>query len=323
MPLAPQKDLSLKALELFQLCARKGSLQAAARDSGLSLSTVSHHLRSLEEQLGVQLFNHARRPMVLTPRGEVFLRNIDDALLAIRKAKAEASSGSIVDASFLRVGAIEDFDSDIVPELAVFLSERMPRCDFTYTTEHSHKIIELLRDHQLDIGVVAGNTDRLGDLLDQPLLRDPFVVAIPKSSDLSADDYLSGKSQSPLLRFASNLIIARQVESQLRRMGHALPHRFECDSNQTLMAMVASGAGWAITTPLLYTRAERFQDRVDILPFPGKSFSRTVSIIRTPDCSATVGDLVDSQIRKMISDKVIDPIHAALPWLKDSFHLIS
>lgn len=150
MPRTAQKDLSLKALELFQLCARKGSLQAAAQDSGLSLSTVSHHLRSLEEQLGVQLFNHARRPMVLTPRGEVFLRNIDDALLAIRKAKAEASSGSISDASYLRVGAIEDFDSDIVPELAVFLSERMPKCDFTYVTEHSHKIIELLRNHQLD-----------------------------------------------------------------------------------------------------------------------------------------------------------------------------
>ena len=322
MPNTPQKDLSLKSLELFQLCANKGSLQAAARDSGLSLSTVSHHLRSLEDHLGVELFNHNRRPMVLTPRGQAFLRNIEDALLAIRKARAEASSGSIADASFLRVGAIEDFDSDIVPELAVFLSARMPRCDFTYVTEHSHKIIEMLRNHQLDIGVVAGATDRLGDLLDQPLLRDPFVVVLPGNCPQPVEELITGKSHLPLLRFASNLIIARQIESQLRRMGHHLPHRFECDSNQTLMAMVASGTGWTITTPLLYTRAERFHDRVKMRPFPGKSFSRSVSIIRTPDCSTSVGDLVDGMMRKMISEKAIQSVHETHPWLKDRFRLI-
>lgn len=322
MSRTPKKDLSLKALELFQLCARKGSLQAAAQDSGLSLSTVSHHLRSLEEQLGVQLFNHARRPMVLTPRGEVFLRNIDDALLAIRKAKAEASSGSIADASFLRVGAIEDFDSDILPELAVFLSNRMPKCDFSYVTEHSHKIIEMLRNHQLDIGVVAGLSERLGDLLDQPLLRDPFVVVAPKNSDLQIEDIVTGKSNLPFLRFASSLIISRQIESQLRRVGHSHPHRFECDSNQTLMAMVASGAGWTITTPLLYTRAQRFHGRVAMHQFPGKSFARTVSILRAPDCSNTVGDLFDTRMRKMISELAIEPLLVAQPWLKDSFSLI-
>ncbi|MDP7151092.1 MAG: LysR family transcriptional regulator [Paracoccaceae bacterium] len=322
MPNTPQKDLSLKSLELFQLCANKGSLQAAARDSGLSLSTVSHHLRSLEDHLGVELFNHNRRPMVLTPRGQAFLRNIEDALLAIRKARAEASSGSIADASFLRVGVIEDFDTDIVPELAVFLSSRMPKCDFTYVTDHSHSIVEKLRNHTLDIGVVAGVSERLGDLLDQPLLRDPFVVVVPKGTEPPIEDIVAGKTELPFLRFTANLIIARQIETHLRRIGHSHPHRFECDSNQTLMAMVASGAGWTITTPLLYTRAERFHDRVKMRPFPGKSFSRSVSIIRTPDCSTSVGDLVDGMMRKMISEKAIQSVHETHPWLKDRFRLI-
>ena len=121
-----KKDLSLKWLELFQICARKGSLQAAAKETGLTISTVSHHIRSLEDHLGIELFNHARRPMVLTPKGNVFLRNIDSALLMIRKAKAEASAGSLAEASLLRVGTIEDFDSDIIPEVAVYLAKQMP-----------------------------------------------------------------------------------------------------------------------------------------------------------------------------------------------------
>ena len=35
-----KKDLNLKTLELFQICAEKGSLNAVSKDTGLSVSTV-------------------------------------------------------------------------------------------------------------------------------------------------------------------------------------------------------------------------------------------------------------------------------------------
>ena len=104
MAAASQKDLSLKWLELFQITADKGALQAVAEETGLSVSTVSHHIRSLEEHLGVALFDHGRRPLVLTAKGRAFLANIEGALLAIRRAKAEAAAGDVVEASHLRIG---------------------------------------------------------------------------------------------------------------------------------------------------------------------------------------------------------------------------
>lgn len=318
-----QRDLSLKALELFQICARKGSLQAVSNDTGFSLSTVSHHLRSLEEHLGVELFNHTRRPMVLTPKGRVFLRNIDDALYSIRKAKAEASAGNIAEASYLRLGTIEDLDSDIIPELAVFLSANMPRCDFMYHTDSSHLIIEMLRNRQLDLGITSNPTERLRDLQDRPLMRDPFVVVLPLAHEQPLADVVEGKFELPFLRFSGNLIIARQIESQLRRIGLSLPHRFQCSNNQTLMAMVAAGAGWTITTPLLFSRAKRFQPRLRMHRFPGKSFARNLAIVTTPDCSRSVLDLVDSKMRTLITEHAIKPIHKSNPWLKDSFTLIN
>jgi len=316
------KDLSLKWLELFQVCAQKGSLQAVAVETGLSVSTVSHHLRNLEDHLGVELFNHTRRPMVLTPKGRVFLRNIDDALLSIRKAKAEASAGNIAEASFLRFGVIEDFDSDIMPELAVSLSQTMPRCDFSYHISTSHEIIEMLRNRQLDLGVTTSPPDRLHDLQDWPLLRDPFVVILPVSNEYSLADIVVGKTKLPFMRFSSNLIIAGLIESHLRRLGVSPPHRFECCSNQTLMAMVAAGAGWTITTPLLFSRAKRFQPKLRMHRFPGKDFSRTLAILTTPDCSGSVFDLMNRRIRHLITEFAITPSHASAPWLKDRFTLI-
>lgn len=318
-----RKELSLKSLELFQICARKGSLQATATETGLSVSTVSHHLRGLEEHLGVELFNHSRKPMVLTPKGHVFLRNIDEALHAIRKGAAEATAGNVTEMRNLRIGTIEDFDSDITPELAVYLSTKMPECNFLYQTATSYDLIEMLRDRQLDLGISTTPNERLNDLRERPLCRDPFVVVLPLVNEKSLDDIVAGKSTLPFLQFSSDLIIAQQIEGQLRRLGMSLPHKFECGNNQTLMAMVAAGAGWTITTPLLFSRARRFQPKVQMHRFPGKSFARTLSLLSTPDCSRSVFELIDRHVRTLMTDHVIKRVHDQSPWLKEQFQLIT
>ena len=314
--------MTLKALELFQVCAQEGSLQDTATKTGLSISTVSHHLRSLEDHLGVELFNHSRRPMVLTPKGRVFLRNINSALQAIRKAKSEVTTGSVAEMRSLRIGCIEDFDSDITPELAVYLSQSMPECDFLYHTGSSREIIEMLRNRQLDLGISTSPPEHLPDLVDRPLFRDPFVIVVPKMAEQPMADIVSGNTTLPFLQFSNDLIIAQQIEAQLRRLGLSLPHKFACGNNQTLMAMVAAGAGWTITTPLLVSRARRFQPKLQMHPFPGKSFARNLSLIATTDCSRSVYDLVDRKMRQLMTKLIISPVHDKTPWLRDQFDLI-
>ncbi|UOA30549.1 HTH-type transcriptional regulator GltR [Sulfitobacter sp. DSM 110093] len=316
------RDISLKSLELFQVCAKEGSLQAAARDAGLTVSTVSHHLRSLEDHLGVELFNHARRPMVLTPKGQVFSRKIDEALRTIRRAKAEASAGSVADASFLRIGAIEDFESDIVPYLAVSLTKMMPTCDFMYHTGVSHDLIGMLRNRQLDLGICTAPGESISDLQERPLLRDPFIIVLPRLVPESLTQIMEGTAKLPFLRFSGNLMIARQIDTHLRRLGVTSPHRFECSNNQTLMAMVAASAGWTITTPLLFSRAKRFHGDLRMHRFPGKAFARTLALMTTPDCSRSVVELVDAKVRDLIRQHAIEPLHASEPWLAESFQLI-
>ncbi len=317
-----RKGMNLKWLELFQICARKGSLQATAEETGLSISTVSYHLKSLEEHLGVALFDHARRPIAVTPHGQAFLRNIDDALLALRKAEADAMAGNAAGAGYLRIGTIEDFDSDVMPELAMHLSARMPRRHFQYHTATSHQIITMMRNRHLDLGIVTSPNDRLRDLNERQILRDPFVLVLPKAAHQSLPDIFAGGDRLPFLRFSSDLIIAQQIEAQLRRLGIALAHQFDCNNNQTLMGLVAAGAGWTITTPLLFARASRFHAQLHMHAFPGKSFSRNLSLVTTPDCAETVLDLVEEKLRASLLQHVIAPVQESMPWLKDRFRLI-
>ena len=318
-----RSDLSLKWLEVFRETAHLGSVQAVAHETGLSISTVSHHLRSLEDQLGVQLLDHKRRPMVLTPSGAAFLKHVDAALQLLGKARAEVTMGSLAAAQHLRLGLIEDFDSDIGPSLAVFLATGMPKCDFVHHTRDSGDILEMLRLKKLDLGIANLPTESVVDLRSFPIIRDPFVLVVPAHDTNAPKDFLSGTSGLPFLRYVRTQHISRQIETQLRRLKIDLPNRFEIESNQTLMAMVGSGAGWAVTTPTCYCRAPRFHGQVKLHPLPIKNFARYISLFATRECTEEVIQVVNIAMRDLVMKRLLTPAHESMPWLKDGFHLLS
>ncbi len=317
-----KSQLSFKWLDAFLLTARTGSVQDAADEAGLSISTVSHHLRSLEDATGVQLFDHSRRPMRLTPAGAVFRRDIDEAMRLIRKAKIEVQSSGLSETQSLSLAIVEDFDSEIAPELARILTASMPRCRFQHLTRPSHEILELLRVGDIDIGIATQPQFGPDDLIEYPLLRDPFVMAVPATLDVPSEDYLNGRHSLPLLRYSSNQIMAQQIEQQLRRLRLKLPNRFEFESNLTIMNMVAEGDGWTITTPTNYIRARRFQRQINLVPFPGKGFARYLSVFTTEPYAGSVTETVTETLRHLLQTRAIDPTIERLHWLGELFRLL-
>lgn len=316
-----KSQLSLKWLEVFSIIARSGSVQVAADESGLSVSTVSHHLRRLEDRLGVNLFDHSRRPMRITPAGAVFHRHIEEALRLIKKAEVEIQSTSLGDIRDLSLAVVEDFDSEIAPELTRILATSMPNCRFRILTRPSHEILALLRDQEIDIGIATRPQFDQADLLEYPLLRDPFVLAVPARLAFPPDDYLQGATGLPLLRYSRDQIIGAQVEAQLRRLRFSVPQQFEIESNQTIINMVAAGDGWAITTPTNFIRARRFHGQVNLVPFPGKGFARYLSVFTTEIYSSSIAETVAETMRQLIQSHAVDPSVHRLPWLADQFQI--
>ncbi|MGI9393397.1 MAG: LysR family transcriptional regulator [Boseongicola sp.] len=315
--------LSLRGLEIFQLLAKSGSVQKVASDTGLSISTVSHHLKNLEDSLGVGLMDHSRRPMVLTPSGSIYLRHIEDGLRIIRRGEIELTSGNLLETLDLRFGIVDDFDSEVAPELAEFLARAMPRCTFKHHTRPSHEILGLLLDQKLDVGVATRPTGDAPGLIEYPVLYDPFILATPIELESAPEDLLSGNAKLPLLRYARSQIIGQLIEAQLRRLRVSLPNRFEMESNHSVLGMVAEGGGWAITTPASYARAKRFHGRIALRPFPGRGFARTISLFTTEVYPQPTAEIILETLRRLIARHVVDPITAQHPWLLPGFQLLS
>jgi LysR family glycine cleavage system transcriptional activator len=68
---------SLKFLKTFQVAAARMSFKAAAEELFITPSAVSHQIKTLEEQLGVPLFDRGPQSLALTEAGKNYLEHMD------------------------------------------------------------------------------------------------------------------------------------------------------------------------------------------------------------------------------------------------------
>ncbi len=77
---------SFKFLRTFQVAGSRASFKLAAAELFITPSAVSHQIKSLERQLGVQLFVRGTRSLTLTDAGARYLRLIDDVFARLESA---------------------------------------------------------------------------------------------------------------------------------------------------------------------------------------------------------------------------------------------
>lgn len=91
---------NLNATRAFEAAARHGSFAAAADELGVSHASVSRHVRNLEVQLGVELFERHARHVVLTGEGSLFAetvaRSFADLALGAGRLRHGTAKGTVV-----------------------------------------------------------------------------------------------------------------------------------------------------------------------------------------------------------------------------------
>lgn len=112
---------STSLLYSFEAAARHESFTAAADELNLTQSAVSRHIRALEDHLGAELFIRDRQMVRLTQAGEVYAREIRDALRHISTAtlafRANPTGGTI------NLGVLPTFGTQwLTPRLGHFMA---------------------------------------------------------------------------------------------------------------------------------------------------------------------------------------------------------
>ena len=316
-------SITLRGLELLEELGRAGSMQVAARNIGLSAAAASQQLKKLEAALGQELVDHGRRPLELSRGGRAYLTHVRAALRHLRQGAAELSLTDLRTVRSLRFGIIDDLDGEVTPRLAVALASLLSAVELTLLTTPSLPILEDVASRHVDLGIAARPPELPEGVTESPLLRDPFIMAVPRGYLPRTPASMEALATLPFLRYEKSQLLGRQIASHLARLRLAPEGRIELDSNQAIFGLIASGTGWAITTPVGFLRARRFHDQVDLFALPFAGFSRTISLFHRQDWMPEVASVIAESLRSILREQVVEPGQAAAPWIGDALSILS
>ncbi len=175
-------DVSLERMRTFARVAQRGSLSAVARELGVGQSTVSRHLRELEEAVGVPLLSRTTRRVTLTEEGARYLANCLRILRLVDQAGEEARATKGGPAGTVRISCTAAFGVLHLTRLVFDCLDRYP--DIGIDLSLTDKRIDLAREG-IDIAV------RLGTLPDSALKLRPLGWS--RRMMVAAPEYLAAR----------------------------------------------------------------------------------------------------------------------------------
>ncbi|MEJ2633135.1 MAG: LysR family transcriptional regulator [Acidihalobacter sp.] len=172
-----KSDINLERMRTFVRVAERGNLSPVAREMGVGQSTVTRHLRELEEALGVALLSRTTRRVTLTDEGRRFYSNSVQILRLVEQASEEARGTHSAAAGTIRVSCTAAFGVMHATRLIFAFQDLYPniQVDLSLTDER----IDLVREG-VDIAL------RLGPLTDSSMKFRPLgqsqrlLVAAPE-----------------------------------------------------------------------------------------------------------------------------------------------
>lgn len=202
--------MDLRQLEVFAGVYELRSFSRTASALRLTQSTVSEHVRLLEEELGTRLFDRLSRETVPTRAGEL-LYGYAKQMLSLRSEARQALDQFLGQVTgTLLVGASTIPGEYVLPPIIGRFRERHPRVSITLQISDSRGIVQSVLDGQVDVGVVGADPSGRG-LEVKPLMPDELVVVVP------AGHAWEGRAAATLDELRSESLIVREPGSGSRQ----------------------------------------------------------------------------------------------------------
>ncbi len=144
--------MDIKQLNTFLEVARTKSFTRTAENLYLTQPTVSNHVKSIEQELGVHLFVRSKKQISLTHAGLMFHGYAQRIIDEYNAMKSEVRRYTATQEGHLRIFASSVPRRFILPKLMQAFHEKYPETTFTITDSVSRMVIDNLLLGENDFG---------------------------------------------------------------------------------------------------------------------------------------------------------------------------
>lgn len=230
----------LDALRLFCDVARLRSFSEAAELHGITQSAVSQRIRSLEDELGVRLFDRSVRPPALLPSGELLVREGSQLVarwndLAHRVTQLESTVEGVV-----KVVAIYSAGIGLLKSVQEHFEHSFTGVSVELEYQRPEQVAAAVAAGLYDVGITSYPA-RWRQVRNRPLRDERMVAVCAAEHPLAGQKSVKARSlgRFRLAGFETSLPVSKAIGRYLKENGvrpHFANHVDNIDTMKSLLA---------------------------------------------------------------------------------------
>ena len=175
--------MTFTQLEVFALLAELRGFTLAATRLGISQSAVSHALKALEQEMGVELIHRHQAGVELTDIGAQLLLRAQEILGLSETMRQEAADARGMKRGTLRIGSFGPSASmRLLPDILEHYRRTYPAIEVRIDEGTDQEVISWIQERRVDVGFVVLPEDKLDTFA---LCDDRMVALLPANHPLA------------------------------------------------------------------------------------------------------------------------------------------
>lgn len=284
-PMDRLDGLSIRDLRAVVALAERLHFGKAADDLSIAQPSLSAAVKKVEEAVGERLFDRTSRHVSLTPAGQLVVRRVRSILeeltgLGQGTPRRERLAGRF------RLGLVPTIGPYYAPRFLGALRGRYPKLELVLTEAMTESLLQMLRQRLLDAAVVCLPSGEWG-VTETPLLREPFLLAVPSNHPLAGEPEVNLGQIEPremLLMERGHCLREQALETCGTTPDSAL-NPVQAASLETLRHLVAAGSGCALLPQMTIAAGLDCSGLVRYIPFREPAPGRTIGFVFHDRCA--------------------------------------
>jgi LysR family transcriptional activator of glutamate synthase operon len=270
--------MDLHQLRVFQAAVKSGGFTRAGDELHLSQSTVSQHIKLIEQELGGPLFMRVGKRVLVTEAGSVLLQYTERILRDLKNAEMAIREINELRRGTVRLGVGPTTLIYRLPHVLRDYKRRFPDIDLIVLAGTTEFLLEALRLQHLDVAIVMKTAPQPG-LTMTPLGREELVLILSREHPLARQRTLDPSHLAGLrfILYEKNTAMQDLIDRFFESLGVIPRIDMEVENNEAIKSLVRVGLGASIL-PLCAVANDPPDGPLRILRVKGKPLMRELRL---------------------------------------------
>lgn len=242
--------MNTQQLQCFLRVADRLNFTKAAEELYLSTPTVTHHIKSLEEELGVTLFHRTSKMVRLTEAGLLFYGDAKEIMGKIDMSRQKIAKALSDNLSFLHIGCASHGEAARLQPVLTAMQEAYPNALPQIFTGDIFRLKTMFKNGHLDLLFVTREMTKDMDCIFKKIRDTKTYAVFPAGAAPEGRESISIQELGAwqLITLSPRFIPFQQGNTlQEKLVSHSREHfHIVCESSEAGILLVKAGYGAAI-----------------------------------------------------------------------------